>query len=113
VAAGCWIVCSASIILLNKKVLSHYDFHAVYSLLLYHCVIAVALLRGAAALGLCELTPLTRETLRLWLPLNVVFVAMLATAYKALGLVRFGVGGGKVRVDEEASVSHSRRVTTP
>jgi len=87
VAGGCWIACSSAIILLNKKVLSHYSFTAVNTLLAYHCVIAVVLLRGAERVGLVEIVPLNREILVLWLPLNFIFVAMLATAFKALGLV--------------------------
>lgn len=81
---------SASIILLNKKVLSHYNFKAVNSLLTYHCVIAVVLLRAAAAAGWVEITPLTRQVFLQWAPLNVIFVGMLATAFKSLGLVRAG-----------------------
>ncbi|KIY98159.1 GDP-mannose transporter [Monoraphidium neglectum] len=84
-------MCSSSIILLNKQVLSHHGFKAVNSLLAYHCLIAVALLRGAAALGLVEIAPLTRDVLRLWLPLNFIFVGMLATAFKSLGLLGVGV----------------------
>jgi hypothetical protein len=92
-AGACWICCSASIILLNKKVLSHYNFTAVNCLLAYHGAIAVALLRAAEAAGLVEITPLTREVFVIWLPLNCIFVGMLATAFKALGLVRRpGVG---------------------
>lgn len=91
VAALCWVTCSSSIILLNKRVLSHYKFSAVNTLLAYHCAIAVALLRGAQALGLVEIQPLTRDVLALWLPLNCIFVAMLATALKSLGLLGVGV----------------------
>lgn len=90
-AGLCWILCSASIILLNKSVLSNYKFTAVNTLLAYHCVIAVVLLRLAAALRLVEIVPLTREVLVMWLPLNFIFVGMLATAFKALGLLGVGV----------------------
>lgn len=88
-------MCSSANILLNKRVLSgSYGFTAVNALLAYHCAIAAALLRGAAALGVVEVAPLTKEVFLVWAPLNVVFVGMLATALKALGLVR--VDGGVV-----------------
>ena len=61
------------------------------ALLAYHCAIACALLRGARALGCAEIAPLTREVFLVWAPLNVIFVGMLATAFKSLGLVRFFV----------------------
>ncbi|KAI8465517.1 MAG: GDP-mannose transporter, golgi apparatus [Monoraphidium minutum] len=90
-AGVCWIMCSSSIILLNKVVLSRYHFTAPTALLAYHCAIAAALLRGAAALGLVEIAPLTREVLVMWLPLNFIFVAMLLTAFRSLALLGVGV----------------------
>lgn len=87
IAGFLWVMCSSSIILLNKKVLSHYNFTAVNTLLAYHCIIAVVLLRLTQLFGFVEIVPLTREVLVMWFPLNCIFVGMLATAFKSLGLV--------------------------
>jgi GDP-mannose transporter len=76
-------------------VLSRYKFTAVNTLLAYHCAIAVALLKAAAAAGLVEIQPLSRDVLALWLPLNFIFVGMLATAFKSLGLVRAARRGAR------------------
>ncbi|KAF8061338.1 GONST1 [Scenedesmus sp. PABB004] len=84
-------VSSAALTLLNKKVLVHYDFHALHALLAFHCALAVALVRGAGALGWAEVEPLSWELVRLWVPVNLIFVGMLATNFYALQLVGVGM----------------------
>lgn len=82
---------SAALTLLNKKVLVHYDFTAVHALLTFHCALAVVLVKTSSALGWAEVEPLSWELVRLWMPVNLIFVAMLATNFYALKLVGVGM----------------------
>lgn len=86
-----YTVCSAGLTLLNKQVLARYEFTALHALLCLHCAVAVALVRVAAAAGLATLEPLSWDTVRLWAPVNVIFVGMLATNFYALRLVGVGM----------------------
>jgi hypothetical protein len=72
--------------------------------------LAVLLARVIALLGLGRIEPLTWQVARMWMPVNLIFVAMLATNFYALEkVVRAArgcscvcicafVGGGRVRV---------------
>jgi len=82
---------SAALTLLNKKVLVHYDFTAVHALLCFHCMLAVVLVQGCRLFGLTQVEPLSWELVRIWMPVNVIFVAMLATNFYALQLVGVGM----------------------
>jgi GDP-mannose transporter len=82
---------SAALTLLNKKVLVHYDFRAVHALLTFHCGLAVVLVKACGAAGWAEVEPLSWELVRLWVPVNLIFVAMLATNFYALQLVGVGM----------------------
>ncbi len=64
---------------LNKKVLVHYDFTAVHMLLVFHCLLAVALVWLCTMLRLGKVEPMTWAVARLWMPVNLLFVGMLAT----------------------------------
>jgi GDP-mannose transporter len=86
-----YIISSSALTLLNKKVLVHYGFTAVHALLAYHCLVAVALVKACAWAGAVTLEPLTRDVVWLWLPVNFIFVGMLATNFYALQLVGVGM----------------------
>jgi GDP-mannose transporter len=84
-------ISSAALTLLNKKVLVHYDFTAVNALLCFHCLLAVALVQSCSVLGWAQVEPLSMEIVRIWMPVNIIFVAMLATNFYALQLVGVGM----------------------
>ncbi|WIA14498.1 hypothetical protein OEZ85_003019 [Tetradesmus obliquus] len=84
-------VSSAALTLLNKKVLVHYDFTAVHVLLCFHCALSVVLVQACSLLGWAEVEPLSWELVRIWMPVNLIFVAMLATNFYALQLVGVGM----------------------
>lgn len=84
-------ISSAGLTLLNKKVLVHYDFSAVHALLCFHCLLAVVLVRFCSIMGWAEVEPLSWDLVRLWMPVNLIFVAMLATNFYALQLVGVGM----------------------
>jgi GDP-mannose transporter len=84
-------ISSAALTLLNKKVLVHYDFSAVHALLCFHCMLAVALVQCCSLFGWAQVEPLSVEIVRMWMPVNCIFVAMLATNFYALKLVGVGM----------------------
>jgi hypothetical protein len=55
--------------------------------------LAVILARAIAAVGLGRIEPLTWSVARLWMPVNAIFVAMLATNFYALKTVVPGARG--------------------
>ncbi|KAG0483502.1 hypothetical protein HPP92_011586 [Vanilla planifolia] len=71
---------SCSMILVNKFVLSGYDFNAGISLLFYQNFIAVLVVSLLCKLRIISIEPLTWRLVRVWLPVNVIFVGMLVTS---------------------------------
>ena len=88
VASGAaFCLTSASMTLLNKLALSSYGFGAPTVLLCFQCAVTLALVGASAALGYGRLPPLSWPLLRLWLPVNCLFVGMVATSFFALRYV--------------------------
>lgn len=85
IASGiAYCVCSASLILLNKYALSSFGFQCPTLLLVFHCSLAVLLVWITEALGYITVEPLKWEIVRMWAPVNLLFVAMLVTSFYAL-----------------------------
>lgn len=61
-------------VLMNKAVLSSFGFNAPISMLLFQCVVCVVLVRLTAAAGWIRLEPFSLRIVRLWLPVNIIFV---------------------------------------
>lgn len=79
-----YCISSCSMILVNKFVLSSYDFNAGISLMLYQNFISVILVSILSLLGLVTTEPLTWRLIKVWLPVNVIFVGMLVTSMFSL-----------------------------
>ncbi|KAE8655912.1 GDP-mannose transporter GONST1 [Hibiscus syriacus] len=75
---------SCSMILVNKFVLSGYDFNAGISLMLYQNFISVVIVSILNSMGLISREPLTWRLIKVWLPVNVIFVGMLLTSMFSL-----------------------------
>ncbi|KAB2085520.1 hypothetical protein ERO13_A05G384600v2 [Gossypium hirsutum] len=75
---------SCSMILVNKFVLSGYDFNAGISLMLYQNFISVVIVSILSSMGLISREPLTWRLIKVWLPVNVIFVGMLLTSMFSL-----------------------------
>ncbi|KAJ6798488.1 GDP-mannose transporter GONST1 isoform X1 [Iris pallida] len=75
---------SCSMILVNKYVLSGYDFNAGISLMLYQNFVSVVTVSILSMLGVVSTEPLTWRLIRVWLPVNVIFVGMLVTSIFSL-----------------------------
>ncbi|KAK8488991.1 hypothetical protein V6N11_021000 [Hibiscus sabdariffa] len=71
---------SCSMILVNKFVLSGYDFNAGISLMLYQNFISVVIVSILSSMGLISREPLTWRLIKVWLPVNFIFVGMLLTS---------------------------------
>ncbi|KAL6219849.1 hypothetical protein ACLB2K_007608 [Fragaria x ananassa] len=79
-----YCISSCSMILVNKFVLSSYDFNAGISLMLYQNFISVIIVSTLSLLGVISTEPLTWRLLKVWLPVNVIFVGMLITSMFSL-----------------------------
>ncbi|KAG6538022.1 hypothetical protein ZIOFF_003125 [Zingiber officinale] len=75
---------SCSMILVNKFVLSGYDFSAGISLMLYQNFVSVILVSTLSSFGVVSTEPLTWKLIKVWLPVNIIFVGMLATSMLSL-----------------------------
>lgn len=81
---------SAALILLNKHVLASYGFSAPISLLCFHCWLSIACVSVTQSVTGARVEPLTWPLIKLWVPVNVLFVGMLLTSFYAL--TSLGVG---------------------
>ncbi|XP_042493312.1 GDP-mannose transporter GONST1-like isoform X1 [Macadamia integrifolia] len=79
-----YCISSCSMILINKFVLSSYDFSAGISLMLYQNLVSVVVVSISSVLGIISTEPLTWRLIRVWLPVNVIFVGMLITSMFSL-----------------------------
>ncbi|KAG2711560.1 hypothetical protein I3843_04G076200 [Carya illinoinensis] len=79
-----YCISSCSMILINKLVLSSYDFNAGISLMVYQNLISVIIVSILSFLGIISTEPLTWRLVKVWLPVNVIFVGMLITSMFSL-----------------------------
>uniref|UniRef100_A0A7S0YDK0 Sugar phosphate transporter domain-containing protein n=1 Tax=Polytomella parva TaxID=51329 RepID=A0A7S0YDK0_9CHLO len=91
VAGVCYCAASGSMVLLNKYALSSFHFTAQNSLLCFQCITAVVLSKIFSAVGAVKLQPLKRDLITLWLPVNIIFVAMIGTSFYALSHIGVGM----------------------
>lgn len=84
-AGLCYCVASGSMVLLNKHALASFNFNCPNSLLFFQCFLSVLLVKMCEFLGYVkELQPMRWELVRIWFPVNLVFVGMIATSFYAL-----------------------------
>ncbi|KAL2906818.1 GDP-mannose transporter GONST1 [Bienertia sinuspersici] len=79
-----YCISSCSMILINKFVLSSYDFNAGISLMFYQNFISVIIVSTLSILGLISTEPLTWKLIKVWIPVNAIFVGMLITSMYSL-----------------------------
>jgi hypothetical protein len=75
-----YCVASCSMILLNKVVLSGYHFKAGISLMFYQNLVSVLIVYLLGATGVITTEPVTWRLVRVWFPVNILFVMMLVTS---------------------------------
>ncbi|XVF05363.1 hypothetical protein REPUB_Repub05bG0165600 [Reevesia pubescens] len=82
---------SCSMILLNKVVLSSYNFNAGISLMFYQNLISCLVV---AILGLCKAVSVEKlnwKLIRVWLPVNIIFVGMLVSGMYSLKYINIAM----------------------
>lgn len=86
VAGICYCAASGSMILLNKHALNpkSFGFTAPNALLAFQCALAALLVKACQLLGYIQLQPLKRDLVVVWLPVNLLFVAMIGSSFYAL-----------------------------
>lgn len=84
VSGGFYCFASAGMVLLNKAALSSFSFNAPMSLLFFQCVVCVILVWLTALLGFIRLEPFNLAIIKIWFPVNLIFVGMIFTSFFAL-----------------------------
>jgi GDP-mannose transporter len=86
VAGMCYCAASGSMVLLNKHALNpkSFGFTAPNALLAFQCSLAVALVKACQFFGLVRPQPFKRDLVRVWFPVNLIFVAMVGSSFYAL-----------------------------
>ncbi|XP_074566822.1 GDP-mannose transporter GONST1-like [Curcuma longa] len=79
-----YCITSISMILVNKLVLSGYDFNAGISLMLYQNLVSVTIVSALSLFNIISTEPLTWKLVKVWLPVNVIFIGMLITSMFSL-----------------------------
>ncbi|XP_010488861.1 PREDICTED: GDP-mannose transporter GONST1-like [Camelina sativa] len=79
-----YCISSCSMILVNKFVLSSYNFNAGIFLMLYQNLVSVIIVVALSLMGLITTEPLTLRLMKVWFPVNVIFVGMLITSMFSL-----------------------------
>ncbi|KPI85938.1 lipophosphoglycan biosynthetic protein (lpg2) [Leptomonas seymouri] len=77
--------CSISMILVNKLLMNKYEMNFPNGILILQTGGAVAIIMAAKALKLVDYPALSMEVAQKWLPLTLMFVAMLLTSMLSLG----------------------------
>ncbi|KAI8022604.1 GDP-mannose transporter GONST1 [Camellia lanceoleosa] len=79
-----YCISSCSMILVNKYVLSSYDFNAGISLMFYQNLVSVVVVSLLSFFGVITTEPLTWRLIKVWFPVNAIFVGMLITSMFSL-----------------------------
>ncbi|XP_062192475.1 GDP-mannose transporter GONST1 [Phragmites australis] len=79
-----YCISSCSMILVNKFVLSGYGFNAPIFLMLYQNIVSVTIVSTLSLSGAIPTEPLTWKLIKVWLPVNIIFVGMLITSMFSL-----------------------------
>ncbi|GMH37607.1 hypothetical protein BSKO_05480 [Bryopsis sp. KO-2023] len=84
ISGCCYCGTSVGMVLLNKAVLSSFDFHAPNSLLFFQCAMALVMICACRALGWVSTDPIDWRVVKLWCPVNLIFVGMVWTSFYSL-----------------------------
>lgn len=79
-----YCLCSCSMILLNKVVLSSYNFDAGISLMCYQNLVSVVIVYTLSATGIITTEPISWKLVFIWFPVNLIFVGMLVSSIFSL-----------------------------
>ena len=91
VAGAAYCLASLSMVLFNKMALSSFEFHSMSALLLFQCTFCVICSYIAALMGLAEVEGLSKDLVKVWLPVNILFVLMIGTGFLAIKNLNVGM----------------------
>ncbi|PSC73311.1 GDP-mannose transporter GONST1 [Micractinium conductrix] len=91
VAGAAYCTASLSMVLLNKVALSSFDFKSANALLFFQCALCVTLVHTCRMLGLVKVEPFNVQIVRVWAPVNLIFVGMIGTSFWALRSLNVGM----------------------
>ncbi len=89
VAGAAYCAASVTMVLVNKLALSSFNFTSPTGLLWFQCFVCVVLVWVCEGLQFIRRQRLTMEIMKIWLPVNILFVLMIVR--------RCGGGGGGVK----------------
>ncbi|CAJ1960317.1 unnamed protein product [Sphenostylis stenocarpa] len=84
ISGAAYCISSCSMIMLNKIVLSGYNFNAGISLMFYQNFISTLVVVLLALSGTVAVEKLSWRLIRVWIPVNVVFIGMLVSGMYSL-----------------------------
>jgi hypothetical protein len=76
--------CSISMVIVNKLILTTYEFKYPMVLMLHQNIMSIGLLRFAKWAKWVDFEPMVASKVKVWLPLNFFFVAMLLSGFYRL-----------------------------
>lgn len=90
IAGAFYCLMSMSMILTNKHVLSNFNYSCTNSILLLQNVMSVLFVLGGNLMGILQTEQMRLDIVKIWLPVNIIFVGMIWTGF--FSLKNLGVG---------------------
>ncbi|XP_074303050.1 GDP-mannose transporter GONST2-like [Silene latifolia] len=90
-SGAAYCVSSCSMILLNKVVLSTYNFNAGISLMFYQNLISTVIVVALSTCGIVSVEKLSWKLIKVWLPVNIIFVGMLVSGMYSLKFINIAM----------------------
>ncbi|XP_004500240.2 GDP-mannose transporter GONST2 [Cicer arietinum] len=91
ISGTAYCISSCSMIMLNKIVLSSYNFNAGISLMFYQNFISTLVVVLLALCGRVSVEKLSWKLVRVWMPVNVIFIAMLLSGMYSLKYINIAM----------------------
>ncbi|KAI3514067.1 hypothetical protein L1887_12383 [Cichorium endivia] len=91
ISGAAYCLSSCSMILLNKVVLSSYAFNAGISLMFYQNLISSIIVIVLGLSGLVTLEKLNWKLIKVWIPVNLIFVGMLVSGMYSLKYINIAM----------------------
>ncbi|XP_076947717.1 GDP-mannose transporter GONST2-like [Bidens hawaiensis] len=91
ISGAAYCLSSCSMILLNKVVLSSYAFNAGISLMFYQNLISSIIVTVLGLFGAVSLEKLNCKLVKVWIPVNLIFVGMLVSGMYSLKYINIAM----------------------
>ncbi|KAI4382427.1 hypothetical protein MLD38_008395 [Melastoma candidum] len=91
ISGAAYCISSCGMILLNKAVLSGYNFNAGISLMFYQNLISTLIVALLSSCGLVYVEKLNWKLVRIWIPVNLIFVGMLVSGMYSLRFINIAM----------------------